>query len=85
MHDTEPCNDCKHQTRCNPHWGKDCKMNGGTKIPRMSATGTINTLQSWERAEREEQARQQAVRDQLRVAEEGKPKGFKPYWMERAI
>ena len=82
-HDPTPCYEanCKHLGRCDPLWGKDCRMLGGTKIPRV----TKNThYREMLRAEEEEKARQQAVRDQLRAAERANEVHRRPYWIRTA-
>ena len=57
-------------------------MNGGTKIPRVEKMG--NLFSAWERAEKDEEARQQAVRDQLRAAEEANGVRMRPMWIKAA-
>ena len=75
------CQGCNFLNSCEVLWGEACRNLGGTKIPRVRPDIAWKAYHAWQRADEEEQARQQAVRDQLRAEE--KPKGFKPYWMER--
>ena len=89
MHyNTEPCiiAGCKHRGRCKVLWGDACKVLGGNKIPRMGAIPyhTWHRAEKEDRVEQEEQARQQAVRDQLRAAREANEVKRRPMWMERA-
>ncbi len=81
MIDTTPCyeSNCKHLGCCKVLWGDACKVLGGKKIPRISTTGASNTFNAWERAEQDEQARQQAVRDQLRA--DGNEVRRRPMWL----
>ena len=82
MHyNTEKCPDCYNFGACIILWGESCRVQGGTKIPRVEAKTHYRDM---DRAEQEEQARQQAVRDQLRAAREANEVKRRPMWMERA-
>ena len=80
-YNTEPCERCNLLAFCEVHWGEACRNLGGTKIPRVAKKTHYREM---DRAEQEEQARQQAVRDQLRAAGEANEVKRRPMWMERA-
>ena len=68
MHyNTTFCLGCKFHPSCIMKWGESCRMNGGSKIPRVAKKTHYREMTG---PEQEEQARQQAVRDQLRAARE---------------
>ena len=68
MHyNTEPCNYCKNSAVCTVYWGESCREQGGTKIPRVAEKTHYREMVT---PEQEEQARQMAVRDQLRAVKE---------------
>ena len=77
MHyNTELCQACRNHRACMVYWGESCKVHGGKKIPRIE---THAPYHAWQRAEAEEQARQQAVRDQL----DGNEVRRRPMWLPR--
>ena len=81
MHyNTEPCKKCTLLAFCEVRWGEACRNLGGKKIPRVEAKTHYRDM---DRAEQEETARQQAVRDQLRAAREANEVKRRPMWMER--
>ena len=73
------CGFCPDLEKCQVLWGEACRVQGGKKIPRMSEAPSRQWRADWERAEQEERARQQAVRDQLRAAGEANAVRTRPW------